>query len=68
MVNYCIAHYFNGDERIFDNIDEFCKWVFSKAKRTGYTFIAHYGKGYDFQFIAEWLIAHSVKGKTEHNT
>jgi len=41
IVNYCIAHYFNGDERIFGNIDEFCEWVFNKAKHAGYTFIAH---------------------------
>ena len=27
----------------------------------GYTFRAHYCKGYDFQFIAEWLIEHGVK-------
>jgi len=66
-VNYCIAQYFNSDERKFSNIDEFCKWVFNKAKHTGYTFIAHYGKGYDFQFIAEWLIAHSVKPNIIHN-
>ena len=52
---------------MFGNIDEFCKWVFNKAKHTGYTFIAHYGKGYDFQFIAEWLIAHSVKPNIIHN-
>jgi len=29
IVNYCIAHYFNGDEKIFGNIDEFCEWVFN---------------------------------------
>jgi len=45
---------------MFGNINEFCKWVFNKAKHIGYTFIAHYGKGYDIQFIAEWLIAHGV--------
>jgi hypothetical protein len=59
-VNYCIAHDFNGNETIFYNVDDFCKWAFNKTHR-GYTFIAHYGKGYDFQFVAEWLIAHSVK-------
>ena len=67
IVNYCIAQYFNSDEREFSNIDEFCKWVFNKAKHAGYTFIAHYGKGYDFQFIAEWLIAHGVKPNIIHN-
>ena len=28
---------------------------------------AHYGKGYDFQFIAEWLIEHGVKPYIIHN-
>jgi len=67
VIYYCIAQYFNSDEREFSNIDEFCKWVFNKAKHAGYTFIAHYCKGYDFQFIAEWLIAHSVKPNIIHN-
>jgi len=49
IVNYCIAHYFTGEERKFTNVNDFCTWVFDK-KRKGYTFIAHYGKGYDFQF------------------
>jgi len=31
------------------NVNDFCTWVFDK-KRKGYTFVAHYGKGYDFQF------------------
>jgi len=50
----------DGYCNIDGNIDEFCKWIFNKAKHTRYTFIAHYGKGYDFQFIAEWLIDHGV--------
>jgi len=33
----------------------------TKQYKKEYTFIAHYGKGYDFQFVAEWLIVHSVK-------
>jgi len=64
VVNYCIAHYFTGEEHIglFNTTDEFCKWVglFTK-KHKGYTVIAHYRKGYDFQFIQEWLVAHGVK-------
>ena len=26
-----------------------------------FTFLAHYGKGYDFQFIHDWLISKSIK-------
>ena len=66
IVNYCVAQDFNGNEMVFTSIDEFCEWVF-KSKHTGYTFIAHYGKGYDFQFIAEWLIVHGVKPHIIHN-
>jgi len=54
-----IAHYFTGDERKFTNVNDFCTWVFDK-KHKGYTFIAHYGKSYDFQFVAEWLACHGV--------
>lgn len=59
-INYCVAQDFNGNEEVFTNIDEFCEWVF-KPKHKDHTFMAHYGKGYDFQFIAEWLIIHGVK-------
>ena len=47
---------------MFYSLDSFCKWLFSK-KHKGYTVIAHYGKGYDFQFIQDWLITHSEKIK-----
>jgi hypothetical protein len=61
IVNYAVAQYFNGDERIFSNLDDFCKWTFDKSKHKIFTLTAHYGKGYDFQFVAAWLIAHSIK-------
>jgi len=66
VVNYCVVQYFTGEEKIFTSIDQFCTWIFDK-KHKNYTVIAHYGKGYDFQFIAEWLIAHSVKPYIIHN-
>jgi len=66
IVNYRVAQYYNGDEHIFQSLDEFCKWVFNK-KHKGYTVIAHYGKVYDFQFVSEWLITHSVKPNIIHN-
>ena len=61
IVNYCVAQSFKGLENVFNNADEFCKWAFDKKLHKSFTFIAHYGKGYDFQFIAEWLVAHGVK-------
>jgi len=66
-VNYCVAQDFSGEERVFKTLDDFCKWVFNKMTHKGYTFIAHYAKGYDVQFIAAWLIAHSVKPNIIHN-
>ena len=52
VINYCIAQYWDGTERIFRNIDEFREWALSKEHK-GHAFIAHYGKGYDFQFVHE---------------
>ena len=75
VVNYGIAQYFNEEqanecndtfERVFTNINEFCEWVFTN-KHNKYTFIAHYGKGYDFQFVAEWLINHGIKPNIINN-
>ena len=61
IVNHVNAQYFDGAENIFGNIDDFCKWVFTKEHK-GFTFIAHYGKGYDFQFVQDWLInKHGIK-------
>jgi hypothetical protein len=65
-VNYCVAQYYNSEERIFHSLGEFCSWAFDR-KHKDHTFVAHYGKGYDFQFVAEWLISHSVKPNIIHN-
>ena len=64
IVNKCIAQYFHGQEFVFNNADEFCTWVFTKRHK-GYTVIAHYGKGYDFQFVQEWLVAHTQTARPE---
>ena len=61
IVNYVVAHDFQGNKYTGYNIDQFCNWAFSKQLHKGYTFIAHYGKGYDFQFIVAWLVEHGVK-------
>jgi len=37
------------------------------TKQDTHTFLAHYGQGYDFQFIVEWLIEHGVKPYIIHN-
>ena len=66
-VNFAVAQYLCGEEKVFGSADELCKWVFTKKKHRDYTVIAHYGKGYDFQFLAEWLVAHAVKPKIIHN-
>jgi len=66
VVNYCIVYDFNGTENIFCCIGDFCKWAYVK-KHKGYTFVAHYGNVYDFQFIAEWLIDHGIKPHIIHN-
>ena len=60
MVNNEIAQYYNGNELIINNIDEFCNWAFT-GKHNNYKCIAHYGQGYDAQFITSWLLSHSIK-------
>src|SRR5271157_2409560 len=64
IVNYCIAQYVNGEEFKFKTADEFCTWVFTKEHK-GYTVMAHYGKGYDFQFVQEWLVAHTKTARPD---
>jgi len=66
VVNYCVAQYFTGLEEVFMSIDQFCKWIFDK-KHKNYTVIVHYGKGYDFQFVADWLLNHGIKPYIIHN-
>jgi len=54
VVNYAVLQDFNG------NIENFCLYVFKK-KNKDYTFIAHYAKGYDVQFILNWLVGRGLK-------
>jgi hypothetical protein len=42
--NLCVVHDFGGKETIFNNIEEFCKWLISKEHK-GFTAIAHNAKG-----------------------
>jgi len=53
--NFCVAQYHKNPENFtFDTCDEFCNWIFQE-KHNHYTFIAHNGRGYDFQLIMEWI-------------
>ena len=55
-VNYCVAQYQDKNESIcFESAEDFCKWAFDAKKHKGYTFIAHNGRGYDFQIVMRWI-------------
>lgn len=55
VVNYGIAQYYNSSESYeFYNIQEFMDWLLVEEHKN-YTVIAHNGRGYDFQFIQEYL-------------
>jgi hypothetical protein len=41
-------------------LNAFCTYIFRKQNK-GYTFIAHNAKGYDVQFILNWLIGRKIK-------
>jgi hypothetical protein len=62
-VNFCCVQDFDGNERTFHNIDDFCKWLISKEHR-GYTAIAHNAKGYDSQFILKYCVENTLKPYT----
>jgi len=54
-VNFCVAQYHNNPESFcFNTLDEFCRFAFQE-KHNGYTFIAHNGRGYDFQLVMRWI-------------
>ncbi|KAK7598318.1 hypothetical protein V9T40_006553 [Parthenolecanium corni] len=61
--NLVVAKYFNGDTFTFDTNDAFCEWLISR-KHQGYTAIAHYARGYDSQFILQYLVANTLKPHT----
>ena len=50
IVNYVNVQDFNGIERTFNTIDDFCNFVF-QDRHKNYTFIAHNAKRFDAQFI-----------------
>ena len=66
IANKIIAHDFDGNKIMFDTNEEFCKHIISK-KYKGYTFIAHYAKGYDSQFLLKYLVDNTLKPFTIYN-
>ena len=64
QVNLAVSQYFNSNKYIIHKtLEEFLDFVFKKDKNdnfihTDYTFIAHYGKGYDFKLIYEYIFQH----------
>jgi len=55
IVNYCVAQYHNDTENFcFTNLEDFCRWALQE-KHNGFTFIAHNGRGYDFQIVMKWI-------------
>ena len=59
-VNLAIVQDFSGNEWLFNNIDDFCNFVFTEQYK-GFTFIAHNSKGYDAQFILKWCVDNGQK-------
>jgi len=66
IANKIIAQKFNSFKIMFDTNEEFCKHIISKDYM-GYTFIAHYAKGYDSQFILKYLVDNTIKPFTIYN-
>lgn len=59
IVNYAIAQYANGQENVFsgyDALEKLCKFLFRKEHK-GYRVIAHNLKGFDGQFLVNWIIS-----------
>lgn len=57
IVNFAVVQYFDGSEHVFDGyaaLDTFCHFLFSEQNKS-FTAIAHNMKGFDGQFILQWL-------------
>ena len=52
--------------KIFENIDKFCKWLISREHKN-YTALAHNTKGYDSYFILKYCVENSLKPYTIYN-
>tara|TARA_R110002110_G_scaffold119363_2_gene293847 strand:- start:252 stop:4412 length:4161 start_codon:yes stop_codon:yes gene_type:complete len=61
-VMFSVSAYFDDDPEdyiIHYDINGFCEWAFCEEHKDS-TFIAHNGKGYDFQFILRWVIENII--------
>ena len=59
-VNYCIAQYYDDPTPIeFFDLDSFMTWLLLD-KHKGYSVLAHNGRGYDFQFIMEYIYQKTI--------
>jgi hypothetical protein len=60
IVNYCVLKDFSGEINMtFPDCKSFCEFVFQK-KNKGFTFIAHYMKGYDGKFVRKYCIDNAL--------
>lgn len=64
LVNLVVAEYFNGRRHVFETLPEFMEWLFQMEDgafiHDGYTVIAHYGSGYDFKFLYEYMLKNTT--------
>jgi len=63
-INLCVIQDFEGNEFIFETLDETMRFLFQTDKEgnfvyNNYSVVAHYGSGYDFKFCYEWILTNS---------
>lgn len=61
--NLVVTSDFEENIKIFNDSDDFCKWLIKKEHRN-YTAIAHNAKGYDSQFILKYCVENTLKPYT----
>ena len=57
--NLIVAMDFEGERYVFETNEAFCEWTISK-EHSGYTFLAHYSRGYDSYFILNYCLKNTV--------
>ena len=57
--HYINAHYDNGSV-----LEQFMNYILNDPRFTNMCLVAHYGRGYDVQFIAEYMLKHGIKHKS----
>ncbi|GBM93101.1 hypothetical protein AVEN_267172-1 [Araneus ventricosus] len=60
VVKVVINHDFHCNKTFFNDENEYCTWLFDR-KHSGYTVLAHYGKGFNFQFLAKYCFKNKIK-------